>query len=89
MTDALQSAIETAWDNRDSVTAETTGEVREAVETAIGMLDAGEARVAERAGNGANSNKDWQVNQWLKKAVLLSFRLNDNRVMEGGSAGHP
>ena len=87
MTDALQSAIETAWDHRDSVTAETTGEVREAVETAIGMLDAGEARVAERAGNGANSNKDWQVNQWLKKAVLLGFRLNPMGTVDGGVAG--
>ena len=82
MTDALITAIETAWENRDSVTAETTGEVREAVETAIGMLDSGEARVAERVGNG-----DWQVNQWLKKAVLLGFRLNPMGTVEGGVAG--
>ena len=59
-------------------------EVRSAVERAILLLDRGEARVAEPDGSGG-----WRVNQWLKKAVLLSFRLNDNRVMEGGSAGHP
>ena len=82
MTDALQSAIETAWDNRDSVSADTKGEVREAVETAIGLLDAGKARVAERTGNG-----DWTVNQWLKKAVLLGFRLNPMGLVEGGVAG--
>ena len=56
----------------------------EAVEAALGMLDSGEGRVAEPDGKGG-----WTVNQWLKKAVLLSFRLNDNRVMDGGSAGHP
>ena len=56
----------------------------EAVEAALGMLDSGEGRVAEPDGKGG-----WTVNQWLKKAVMLSFRLNDNRVMDGGSAGHP
>ncbi|WP_300527255.1 2,3,4,5-tetrahydropyridine-2,6-dicarboxylate N-succinyltransferase [Maricaulis sp.] len=82
MTTDLQSVIETAWDNRDGVTADTTGEVREAVEAAIGLLDSGEARVASREGNG-----DWVVHQWLKKAVLLGFRLNSMDMIEGGVAG--
>ena len=83
MTAHLAQAIEAAWDDRASVTPESH-EVRENVEHAIALLDSGEARVAEPDGNGG-----WQVNQWLKKAVLLSFRLNDNQVMDGGSAGHP
>lgn len=77
MTD-LQATIDAAWDDRASLSTTTKGAVREAVEQALALLDAGEARVAEPAGNG------WQVNQWLKKAVLLSFRLNDNAVMPGG-----
>ena len=83
MTAHLAQAIEAAWDDRASVTPESQ-EVRENVERALALLDNGEARVAEPDGNGG-----WQVNQWLKKAVLLSFRLNDNQVMDGGSAGHP
>ena len=83
MTAQLAQAIEAAWDDRTSITPDSSG-VRDAVERALAMLDSGEARVAQPDGNGG-----WQVNQWLKKAVLLSFRLNDNRVMEGGSAGHP
>ena len=79
----LEKAIDTAFDNRDVVNADTKGEVREAVEEALSLLDSGQARVAEPQGN----NK-WQVNQWLKKAVLLSFRLNDMVVMPGG-AEHP
>jgi len=82
MTTDLQSVIETAWDNRDGVNAETRGEVRDAVEAAIGLLDSGEARVASREGNG-----DWVVHQWLKKAVLLGFRLNAMDMIEGGVAG--
>lgn len=82
MTDTLQSVIETAWDARDSVTAQTQGEVREAVEAAIGLLDSGRARVAERGADGV-----WTVNQWLKKAVLLGFRLNPMGLVEGGVAG--
>jgi 2,3,4,5-tetrahydropyridine-2,6-dicarboxylate N-succinyltransferase len=78
----LQSQIEAAWDARDTVTP-ASGDVRDAVEAALALLDSGEARVAEPAGDG------WQVNQWLKKAVLLSFRLNDNAVMEFGAAGAP
>lgn len=83
MSDELANAIEAAWENRSEVTPGST-DVREAVETALELLDSGQARVAEPDGNGG-----WTVNQWLKKAVLLSFRLNDNRVMEGGSAGQP
>ncbi len=82
MTDSLITAIEAAWDNRASVTP--GHEVGEAVTAALALLDSGEARVAQPDGNGG-----WQVNQWLKKAVLLSFRLNDNRVMDGGAAGAP
>ena len=79
----LETAIEAAWDDRANVTPQSA-DVREAVEAALAMLDSGTGRVAEPDGKGG-----WTVNQWLKKAVLLSFRLNDNRVMEGGSAGHP
>ncbi|MBA4047567.1 MAG: 2,3,4,5-tetrahydropyridine-2,6-dicarboxylate N-succinyltransferase [Sphingomonas sp.] len=78
MTDALQSTIDAAWEARDSISFATMGEVREAVAAALAMLDAGSARVAEPDGAGG-----WRVNQWLKKAVLLSFRLNDNAVMPG------
>lgn len=81
MTADLQSAIETAWDARDGVSVDTTGEVREAVEAAIEMLDNGSGRVAERSGN-----EDWVVNQWLKKAVLLGFRLNAMGLIDGGVA---
>ena len=83
MSDELAATIEAAWENRQEVTPGST-EVRDAVGTAIDMLDNGSARVAEPDGQGG-----WTVNQWLKKAVLLSFRLQDNRVMEGGSAGQP
>ena len=78
MTSHLQATIEAAWDARDTVSPETKGEVRDAVETALGLLDSGEARVAEPSPSG------WQVNQWLKKAVLLSFRLNDMAIIPGG-----
>lgn len=83
MTAHLQSIIDAAWDARDGVNQTTTGEVRDAVVEALAMLDAGTARVAEKGADG------WVVNQWLKKAVLLSFRLNDNVVIDGGSAGAP
>lgn len=79
----LENRIEAAWEDRANVTPQSS-DVREAVGAALTLLDRGEGRVAEPDGNGG-----WIVNQWLKKAVLLSFRLNDNRVMEGGSAGHP
>ena len=77
----LKTTIETAWETRDSVTSATTGPVREAVETALDLLDRGEARVAEK------KNGEWVVNQWLKKAVLLSFRLTDMDLISGGPAG--
>jgi 2,3,4,5-tetrahydropyridine-2,6-dicarboxylate N-succinyltransferase len=73
-----QSIIETAWDNRDHVSLKTKGDVRKAVEFALLQLDAGKQRVAEKHTDG------WHVNQWLKKAVLLSFRLNDMDVIAGG-----
>ena len=81
MTAELENAIELAWDARDNVTPASHA-VREHVDAAIELLDSGKARVAEPDGNGG-----WQVNQWLKKAVLLSFRLHDNAVVEGGAAG--
>lgn len=80
MSDKLIATIEAAWENRADLSV--TSELRHAVNDALALLDNGEARVAEPDGNGG-----WQVNQWLKKAVLLSFRLNDNRVMDYGSAG--
>ena len=78
----LQTTIDAAFDDRDSISASTTGAVRDGVETALNMLDSGEARVAERGADG-----QWSVNQWLKKAVLLSFRLNDMEIIEGGAGG--
>jgi 2,3,4,5-tetrahydropyridine-2-carboxylate N-succinyltransferase len=82
MTTDLQSTIEAAWDARDTLGLTTTGAVRDAVETALAGLDDGSYRVAERQSDGL-----WQVNQWLKKAVLLSFRLNDMEIIEGGAGG--
>ncbi|MEO1745886.1 MAG: 2,3,4,5-tetrahydropyridine-2,6-dicarboxylate N-succinyltransferase [Pseudomonadota bacterium] len=76
---SLQSAIETAFDNRDAISTSTTGEVREAVDAALTLLDSGAARVASREADGT-----WTVHQWLKKAVLLSFRLNDMAPIKGG-----
>ncbi len=76
---ALEQEIETAFDNRAEVDTGTRGAVREAVEAALDLLDKGSARVAERGPDG-----NWTVNQWLKKAVLLSFRLNPMSVIEGG-----
>jgi 2,3,4,5-tetrahydropyridine-2-carboxylate N-succinyltransferase len=82
MSDSLIATIEEAWENRANLTI--TGTLRDAVNEAIALLDSGEARVAEPDGKGG-----WRVNQWLKKAVLLSFRLNDNRLIDGGGAGAP
>jgi 2,3,4,5-tetrahydropyridine-2,6-dicarboxylate N-succinyltransferase len=73
----LQQPIEDLWEKRDTLSSATKGAPRDAVDAALEALDAGEARVAEKT-SGA-----WQVNQWLKKAVLLSFRLNDSIPMEG------
>ncbi len=82
MHDDLITAIEAAWEIRTDVAP--GHEVRHAVSDALALLDSGEVRVAAPDGNGG-----WQVNQWLKKAVLLSFRLNDNRVIDGGAASAP
>ena len=76
MTD-LAATIDAAWEDRANISLATTGAVREAVVEALNLLDSGEARVAEPVADG------WQVNQWLKKAVLLSFRLNENAVIGG------
>ncbi len=77
-TDGLKSAIEAAWEDREAISPATTGEARDAIEAALDGLDSGALRVAEKV-NGA-----WQVNQWLKMAVLLSFRLYDMVPMPGG-----
>ena len=83
MLEDLQAFIDEAWDARESVTP-SNHEVREAVNQALQLLDSGGARVAEPDGEGG-----WRVNQWLKKAVLLSFRLNDNVTIENAAAGAP
>jgi 2,3,4,5-tetrahydropyridine-2-carboxylate N-succinyltransferase len=83
MTYALMNDIEAAWENRAAITPAST-DVAAVVNEVLAMLDSGEVRVAEPDGNGG-----WQVNQWLKKAVLLSFRLNDNAVVDGGAASAP
>ena len=79
----LSAAIDQAWEARDQLTAESAA-VRNSVNLVLDLLDRGAERVAEPDGQGG-----WRVNQWLKKAVLLSFRLNDNAVMDYGSAGAP
>ncbi|OYX93321.1 MAG: 2,3,4,5-tetrahydropyridine-2,6-dicarboxylate N-succinyltransferase, partial [Novosphingobium sp. 35-62-5] len=78
----LEAAIEAAWEDRANVTP-ASAEVREVVEAALELLDSGKVRVAEKV------DGQWQVNQWLKKAVLLSFRLNDNAVIPHGAGGAP
>ncbi|MFG6282409.1 2,3,4,5-tetrahydropyridine-2,6-dicarboxylate N-succinyltransferase [Arthrobacter sp. TPD3018] len=84
MSQDLQPVIDSAWEARADLGFGTMGEVRNAVDSALALLDAGTARVAEPDGNGG-----WRVNQWLKKAVLLSFRLNDNSLIDNGpGAGH-
>lgn len=77
--DALAQTIDKAFENSSDVSASTTGEVRDAVNEALALLDSGKARVAEKGVDG-----EWVVNQWLKKAVLLSFRLNDMEMIAGG-----
>ncbi len=76
---SLEKTVEKAFDERDAVNTGTRGEVRDAVEAALELLDKGTVRVAERQADG-----NWTVNQWLKKAVLLSFRLNAMEVIKGG-----
>jgi len=77
-TSDLQAAVEAAWDDREAVGLDTTGAIREAVENALDLLDRGAARVAEKSG------ADWVVNEWLKKAVLLYFRLHANAPIDAG-----
>ena len=79
----LHSIIDAAWEKRDTINPQTKGEIRDAVETALDQLDSGQARVAEKIAGA------WQTHQWLKKAVLLSFRLNDSRPISGGPGGAP
>ncbi|NUQ18572.1 MAG: 2,3,4,5-tetrahydropyridine-2,6-dicarboxylate N-succinyltransferase [Sphingomonas sp.] len=81
MDEQLQAVIERAWEDRDKVGPETRGEVRSAVDAAITALDCGEARIATGSGG------QWTVHQWLKKAVLLSFRLNPMEAISGGPGG--
>ncbi|MEM6695231.1 MAG: 2,3,4,5-tetrahydropyridine-2,6-dicarboxylate N-succinyltransferase [Pseudomonadota bacterium] len=78
----LETAIQAAWEARDTITPATTGETREAIDATLNALDSGTLRVAERQDNG-----DWRVNQWAKKAVLLGFRLKDMALQEGGPQG--
>src|SRR5688572_20943072 len=83
MSETLPEEIEQAWEERERLSA-ASADVRLPVEAALELLDSGKARVAEPDGEGG-----WRVNQWLKKAVLLSFRLYDNEVVAGGAAGAP
>jgi 2,3,4,5-tetrahydropyridine-2,6-dicarboxylate N-succinyltransferase len=82
MTDALAHVIDAAWEARDTLSTDTRGDVRDAVDAAITLIDKGEARVAEKGADG-----EWVVHQWLKKAVLLSFRLNANGTVSGVPGG--
>ena len=76
---SLEKTIEKAFEDREAISTSTRGEVREAIDTALDLLDKGVARVAERQADGA-----WTVNQWLKKAVLLSFRVNPMEIIKNG-----
>ena len=78
---ALEAAIESAWEARDSISPATKGEARDAIEATLTALDSGKLRVAEKRG------ADWHVNQWAKKAVLLSFRLTDMYEISGSNGG--
>lgn len=79
---ALETAIEAAWEARDSISTSTKGEMRDAIEATLTALDSGALRVAEKRDSG-----DWHVNQWAKKAVLLSFRLTDMYEISGSNGG--
>jgi 2,3,4,5-tetrahydropyridine-2,6-dicarboxylate N-succinyltransferase len=83
MSQDLETVVDAAWEARDDISPATTGDVRDAVGAALDLLDKGEARVAEKQGDA------WHVNQWLKKAVLLSFRLNDMATIDGGPGNAP
>lgn len=78
---SLEATIESAWEGRDAINYDTKGDVRDAVEAALDAMDCGQLRVAEKV------NGEWIVNQWAKKAVLLSFRLNDMTMQSGGAQG--
>ncbi len=78
----LEAAIDAAWEARDTITPQTTGEIRDAIENTLDALDSGSLRVAEKAADG-----NWQVNQWAKKAVLLGFRIKDMEEQHGGPQG--
>lgn len=82
----LENIITTAFEDRANIDASTQGDIRHAVESALRLLDSGKLRVAEKIA-GETGPSSWKVNQWLKKAVLLSFRLNDMSVIEGGPGG--
>ncbi len=82
-TASLSRLIDAAWEDRAQISTTTTGDIRDAVARTIMMLDDGEVRVAEKK-PGETGPHSWMVHQWLKKAVLLSFRLNDNVIMGGG-----
>ena len=77
----MEDIINQAWENRDQINLDTTGDVRDAVQAALNDLDSGTQRIAQKQGD------EWHVNQWLKKAVLLSFRLNDMAAISGGPNG--
>lgn len=79
--DSLEQSIEDAWERRDSITSVTEGSIRDSIGTVLKGLDSGRYRVAEPRGSG------WFVHQWLKKAVLLSFRITDMRPIEGAPGG--
>jgi 2,3,4,5-tetrahydropyridine-2,6-dicarboxylate N-succinyltransferase len=81
MNEQLRATIERAWDERETLGPDSKGDVRDAVDAAIGALDSGEVRIAEKAGD------EWTVHQWLKKAVLLSFRLNPMEKISGAPGG--
>jgi 2,3,4,5-tetrahydropyridine-2,6-dicarboxylate N-succinyltransferase len=82
----LEKIVEAAFEDRANVNPQTQGAIREAVEEVLGLLDTGKLRVAEKI-EGASGPSSWKVNQWLKKAVLLSFRLNDMALIPGGPGG--
>ncbi len=89
MSQELATVIDAAWEDRATLNFDTVGDVRLAVDRALASLDAGTARVAEPDGSQGTVGGGWRVNQWLKKAVLLSFRLNDNTLIDNGpGAGH-
>jgi 2,3,4,5-tetrahydropyridine-2-carboxylate N-succinyltransferase len=75
---STQTIIEAAWEQRTKISPETTGEIRDAVIRTLNQLDSGKIRVAEKI------NNEWQVNEWIKKAILLSFRINNMQLMPGG-----